>query len=59
MSSSPFHLGDRVRFERYGEWLDGVVIALRVGMICVEYGPHKATTWRFSKSPNVRLTSRV
>ena len=42
-----FAVGDKVRFDRFGEWLDGVVILVRDDLICIEYGTHKATTWRY------------
>ena len=51
--SSPLERGDSVRFERYGEWLQGTVVHVERGMVCIEYGRHGATTWRWLDSRNV------
>jgi hypothetical protein len=59
VQNSLFQVGDRVRFERFGEWLDGTVIVVERGLICIEYGKHGASTWRLQTSKNVALTGRV
>ena len=40
-----FSKGDRVRFDRFGEWLDGTVIAIRDGLLCIQYRDYGAVQW--------------
>lgn len=50
----PYEAGDRVKFERFGEWLEGVIVVNSGDYLTIEYGTHKAVTHRWVESKGVK-----